>query len=193
MPGARDGQLRVRRGDDSPPWALQMFDDDLGLWLTLAQADVEEDAMRAGIPILRGPYVVDFSDIPHDGDTMTLWTPAVGDVLLRLFPDRFTVTQWDHGNLYIGQNVNGNGGGSPNSLVIGVTGNIALGSAADLDSISDAINGTMQDPLGTSYGTSGFVFRTTDPLQIQLAHTSGTDPTQGHVELYALVARAVTP
>src|SRR3954467_4749560 len=107
MPGARDGQLRVRRGTDNPPWALQMFDDDLGLWLTLCAADEEAEMVRAGIPILRGPYVVNFSDIPHDGDTMTLWTPAVGDVLLGLFPDRPTVTQWVHGFLFIGQNVDG--------------------------------------------------------------------------------------
>jgi hypothetical protein len=37
------------------------------------------------------------------------------------------------------------------------------------------------------------VFASTDPVQIQLAQTGGTDPTQGHIALYALIARAVSP
>src|SRR2546429_406664 len=28
---------------------------------------------QPGVPVLHGPYVVDFSDIPHDFDTLVLW------------------------------------------------------------------------------------------------------------------------
>lgn len=191
MAGALDGQLRVRRGTDSPPWAMQMFDDELGLWLTLAQADELEDAMRAGIPVLRGPYVVDYTDMPHDGDSKVLWTPQIGDVLLRLFPDWQTVTEWDNGNLGIGQNPN----------VAGVTNLIAFAYAGTISEfgfpvfdLAYGIAGDGQmDSGGVGHHNSAYVFHSTDPLQIQMQQTGGADPAAGHVELYALVARAVAP
>jgi hypothetical protein len=37
------------------------------------------------------------------------------------------------------------------------------------------------------------VFASTDPVQIQLAQTGGTDPTQGHVDIFAVIARPVAP
>jgi hypothetical protein len=170
-----------------------MFDDDLGLWLTLAQANVEEDLMLAGVPILRGPYTVDYTDIPHDGDTMTLWTPAVGDVLLRLFCDWQTVIQWDQGRLAIGQNVAVSEETFNNVLSSAVAGSIAGAASPALDLIVDAVAGIITDGDGNTLKTTARVFHTTDPVQIQLAQTGGTDPAAGHVELYALVARAVAP
>jgi hypothetical protein len=179
--------------DDSGPHRLQVFDSELGLWLTLAQVQVEEDAMAQGIPVLRGPYVVDFSDIPHDGDALTLWTPQVGDVLLRLFPKWQDSINWDHGLLFVGQNVDGTVTPALNVLAAtytGLTGADGHTSNMGLD-IAEGYNAT--DASGASVATLSFVLPTTDPVQIQLAQTGGTDPTQGHVELYALVARAVAP
>jgi hypothetical protein len=186
MPGPRDGQLRIHRGMDDPPWALQMFDDDLALWLTLCQANVEEAAMRQGIPILRGPYLVDYTDIPHEGDTMTLWTPQVGDVLLRLFPDWQTVVNWDSGGLRIGQNVADDGATITNAIV-------AISPVGDVAALDMNYNATAYPGTGPTVPETAYVFHTSDPVSILLARTGGTDATQGHVELYALVARAVAP
>jgi hypothetical protein len=164
MLGALDGQLRLRRGADDPPWALQMFDDELGLWLTLAQADELEEAMRAGIPVLRGPYVVEYTDIPHDGDTKTLWTPQVGDVLLALGVSPHRWTNWD-------------------------TGVLSVETTTDPDQFINSSNAGGMSGLNIQC----YLFTTTDPVQIRLHETPGTDPSQGHVELYALVAQAVAP
>jgi hypothetical protein len=174
-------------------YALRVWDDELGIWLTLALANIQEEAMAQGIPVLRGPYVVDYTDIPHDGDKKVLWTPQVGDVILGLFPDYSTVTQWDQGQLFIGQNVDGVSIPAHNVLTNGSTGGIGKGNGFNLDFLIDATLGNNWDAGGATYGATGHVCHTADPVQIQLARSSGTDPTQGHVSLYALVARAVAP
>lgn len=152
-----------------------------------------------GLPILRGPYIVDYSDFgpaPMEAHTVTLWTPQVGDVLLRLFPNWRTVVQWDHGNLAIGQNVGHSTEiGYFNVIDFGGTGDIAGQNqyGGVLDSVVDAPGGQVYDSSGNYWSVSAHVFPTADPVQIGLFQTGGTDPTQGHVELYALVARALAP
>lgn len=180
----------MRLVDEQPVWALQARDTELGIWLTLAQANVEDEAMAQGIPVLRGPYVVDFTDIPHDGDTLVLWTPAAGDVLLRLFPDFQTLTQWDVGQLRVGQ-LRTSG---LDYFAWADAGKIAIGDAdGTLDSVVEGVTQEVAGNDGNYYKTTAFVFPTADPVQVQLTFTPGTDPTAGHVELYALVARAVAP
>jgi hypothetical protein len=147
-----------------------------------------------GTPVLYGPYSVDYTDIPHDGDKVTLWTPQVGDVLLKLFPDRGTCVQWDHGVLAVGQNVdvtNIPDSSTLNYLTFANAGGIGNGYGS-LDFESQGVDGT-QRVVGSAGGATGHVFHTTDPVQIQLAQTGGTDPGAGHVEIFALVARAVAP
>src|SRR5258708_3773906 len=59
---------------------------------------------------LYGPYVVDFGDVPNDGDAKTLFTPTVGDVCLHAFPIPVPgahLTGWDAGNLIVGQHPTG--------------------------------------------------------------------------------------
>lgn len=193
MAGARDGQLAVRRGTDSPPWALQMFDDELGLWLTLAQADELEDAMRAGIPVLRGPYVIDYTDIPHHGDTKTLWTPELGDVLLRLFADPEAAIVWDQGSrLLVTQDYNTE---EQSTIAIGdivPVGSYSLGSA--LDTIESA-NSLQTTWAGNGTAVTAKVFHSTAAVQVVYIDDAEVPvaATQGHVELYTLVARAATP
>jgi hypothetical protein len=161
----------------------------------LVFTDQSGAAAVTGIPILYGPYVVDYTDIPHDGDKKTLWTPQVGDVLLRLVGDWATATAWDHGALFVGQNVDGTGQNKQNVLAeIDMTmpppGGVLR---VQLSSIDPAFNGTIFDGAGDTIYASAVVFHTTDPVQIQLAQTGGSNPTAGHVELFALIARAVAP
>ena len=176
-------------GGASPPSA--------GVWSILSdvfagnpqQSPPNLPKVGQGVPQLRGPYVVDYTDIPHDGDRMTLWTPQQGDALLRLFPDWQTATQWDHGKLFIGQNVDGTLDPPHNTIVRAGAGTTLDPDvrALDMTWVSQANDGSGVAVPGTAY-----VFRTTDPVQIQLAQVGeNPDPTQGHVELYALVARAV--
>lgn len=177
--------------DDGPPYNLDIFDSELGIWLTLAHVDLEDDAMAQGIPVLRGPYVVDYTDIPHDGDKKTLWTPQVGDVLLRLFPDMATVVQWDKNAVLSIYQENQAG------IALATPGNIGLRFAypnfGTLDSIADALSGQSYDPVnGNPTSVGATVFHTTDPVVIKMWNPTA-DPTQGHVELYALVARALAP
>jgi hypothetical protein len=146
-----------------------------------------------GEPTLFGPFVVDYTDIPHDGDKKTLWTPQVGDVLLRLFPDPLTVVQWDHGTIQVGQ-------GLPSDVVLAsaASGHIALGSAIGsntgvLDNISDALTDQNFAANGHDFSSTAYIFSTAASVEVGLFNTGGTDPTQGHVELYTLVARAVAP
>src|SRR5436309_482165 len=40
-----------------------------------------------GMFVIQGPYVVDFSDIPHNGNAKVLWTPSTGDILVGLWGD----------------------------------------------------------------------------------------------------------
>lgn len=141
-----------------------------------------------GGPVLYGPYTVEYTDIPHDGNTKTLWTPQVGDVLLRLFPDWQSVTQWDHGHLSITH--------ANNQITAAGPGNISQSQAGCLEMDGIAISGDMDSDISgddTTQFSAAYVFHTADPVQIGLTQTPGTDPTHGHVELYALVARAVAP
>lgn len=146
-----------------------------------------------GAPRLIGPFVVDYTDIAHDGDKKTLWVPEVGDVLLRVFPDFATVVQWDQGVLAVGQAVNCTDSDQFNMLAQSAAGHVGRGGAGYLDNILDAAIGVNSDSAGNHFYASAYVCHTTDPVQIQLWGTGGTDPTQGHVELYALIARAAAP
>jgi hypothetical protein len=149
-------------------------------------ATLQAPASGEGVATLLGPYTVDYTDIAHEGDTMTLWTPAVGDVLLRLFPDWQTVVNWDHGGLRIGQNVADDGVTITNAIT-------AISPAGDVAGLDMNYNATAYSGTGPTVPETAYVFHTSDPVSILLARTGGTDATQGHVELYALVARAVAP
>jgi hypothetical protein len=149
----------------------------------------------AGTPTLYGPYVVAYTDIPHDGDKKTLWTPAVGDVLLRLFSDPSTRQGWDKGLLYIGQNVDGRAPGPPPKNALAYQNATPTDGAGhpDLGQLDMGFQEQVYDASYNGVLTTAYVFHTTDPVQIQLAQTAGTDPTAGHVELYALMAHPVAP
>jgi hypothetical protein len=172
---------------------FELWDVELGIWLTLAQANIQDEAMAQGIPVLRGPYVVDYTDIPHDGDKKTLWTPAVGDVLLRLFTDVQTHTFWDHGTLFVGQDVDGTLTPAHNVIASGGNGTGGGYAIVPLDTSVQPLSSYYFDNVGTPWLSTAYVAHSTDPVQIQLAQTGGTNPTTGHLELYALVARAVAP
>lgn len=142
--------------------------------------------VRAGIPILRGPYVVDYTDIPHNGDTLTLWTPQINDVLLRLFADQDTLVAWDHGVVSVGQNVDGV------SLTNVLLTSNTYAETSQFDLLYDMSSGVQFNAVGAAISRSCVVFSNNNPMQLQFT-TDDSEATQGHVELYALVARAVAP
>jgi hypothetical protein len=147
----------------------------------------EEGNAAVGL-IHYGPLVVDYTDIPHDGDKKTLWTPSIGDVLLRLITDWQSNVPWDHGTLFVGQGVDGTVAPPHNCLAFVSTGITDPGGPA-LGTIDLVYGDTWFDASGASFTQTAHIFHSTDPVQIQLAQTSGTDPTQGYVELHAVVLR----
>jgi hypothetical protein len=121
-----------------------------------------------GLPVLRGPFVVDYTDIPHDGDKKTLWTPQVGDCLLALYGDLGT-------NITAGTANNTHNGG----LDIGTAAHPSL-----IAGLSDFFN----------FHTGGcYVFGSASPVQVMYDAQGDGDLTAGHVELYALVATPLAP
>lgn len=147
---------------------------------------------ESGLPVLHGPYVVDHTDIPHNGDTKVLWTPEVGDVLLRLIADWSVGTVWDHGRLYIGQGVDGTAT-PPTNVILEQLNYGTPGDMIALSFLDNIWQEQIYDASGGTHGTTAYFFHSADPVQVQLAHTGGTDPTTGHVALYALIARALAP
>lgn len=141
--------------------------------------------VNTGVGLVHYQMAVSYTDIPHDGDKMTLWTPQVGDVLLRLMADPLTGVTWDHGQLFVGPHVDGTVSPAHNCF--------ALTDTAGVGGIDILFHAEVSDSSGSVYTATGYVFKSADPVQVQLAQTSGTNPTQGHVELYALIARAVAP
>lgn len=115
----------------------------------------------AGLPVVYGPFTVEYTDILHDGDAKALWTPQAGDLLLRVFYNWITFVAWNEGTHVLAQ-------------VHGVYHTLDFSNGSELLPVVD-------------------VLQTTDPLELRLQNPSGTDPTQGHVDIYALVARAVVP
>jgi hypothetical protein len=182
-----DGAFWVDPGNSQALYQVQS-----GNWVKIGTGTAAPPP-PAGAPTLYGPYIVAYTDIPHDGDKKTLWTPQVGDVVLGICTDYTTLVQWDHGNLFIGQNVDGTLTPPLNCLTNANNNEIGGGGNNTLDMVGDAVAGLMRDASGHGFGTSMYVFHSADPVQIQLAQTGGTPPTQGHVEIYALIARAVAP
>lgn len=122
----------------------------------------------SGVGVLHGPYTVDHTDIAHDGDTKTLWTPQVGDVLLTLYGDKPSAVNWSN------------------------SGVLAVGQLADPGGLLSYISGTQSTGFTGGYPT-GWVFTQADPVVAQISGMGGATASEGHVSFYALVARAVAP
>jgi hypothetical protein len=112
----------------------------------------------------------------------------VGDHLLRLYADWQASTPFDHGQLFIGQNVDGSA--NHNVIATHFTSGTANYQTSSLDNIetADYTEGATDAAGGLLAGTA-YVFHTSDPVQVQLTNTGGTDPTAGYIELHALVLR----
>ncbi len=150
---------------------------------------------KTHLTVLHGPYAIDYTDFPSSGGVVNLFTPTVGDVLLRVFPDFQASTDFGSftGSISIKQGIY--------RLAASQTGNRNQPNTGRLDNIPDSVdfNGTTFAANGqnTSYlpnpvYTSGFVFHSADSVQIEWEPVSdGSALSSGHIELYFLVAHPI--
>jgi hypothetical protein len=127
-----------------------------------------------------------------------VWTPAIGDVLLYLWADPSTVTQWTGGTVYFAQNVNTNGvpNDAPDNIFARMGhGEIGVGPGGPIPfpSVGDSIIGSSLSDrvdVGTTTYIGPYVFHSTDPFQVM--HV-GDATAAGYVEVYAQIAHAAAP
>lgn len=134
-----------------------------------------------GMSYLIGPYSVDYTDIEHDGNAKTLWTPAIGDVIVTVFGDTATLVQCDNSG---GLNTSGIQFGTaaePTQL----SGNSLLGFL----SFQYAYYNNVLDTIPSRPILLPYIVRSTSPFQLKYHAGDDGNLTAGHIDLYALICR----
>jgi hypothetical protein len=115
--------------------------------------------------------VVTYTDIPHDGDRTTLWTPQVGDVVLALFGVNATGgAPLSNGSLYVAQ---------PRGE------DLHLWAECDFTSFT----GLADANFFAHTGTLPRIVEDAVPVVFGYDAQGDGDLTAGHVELHAIVLR----
>lgn len=143
--------------------------------------------MTPGAVIVRGPFPVNYSDIPNNGDALTLFTPVVGSVMVA-FTGSDTIEAWDEGTyIGLGQNLDV-------SVINGQWDYVDPTDVANLREFGMGSNFRLGSTLLGVEGKS-WVVTSDDPVTVAFGDSAvtPTPPSQGHIDLYFRIAVPVAP